>query len=62
MWLAIVLACSTPYAQSCIVFAKQEELFITEELCKEETDQVVLMMQSQGMFARPACFQIGKNL
>ena len=62
MWLAIVLACSTPYAQSCIVFAKQEELFLTEELCKEETDQVVLMMQSQGMFARPACFQIGKNL
>ena len=56
MWLAIVLACSTPYAQSCIVFAKQEEL------CKEETDRVTLMMQSQGMFARPACFKIGTNL
>ena len=62
MWLAIVLACSTPYAQSCIVFAKQEELFVTEELCKEETDRVTLMMQSQGMFARPACFKIGTNL
>ena len=62
MWLAIVLACSTPYAQSCIVFAKQEELFITEQLCKEETDRVTLMMQSQGMFARPACFKIGTTL
>ena len=58
----MVLACSTPYAQSCIVFAKNEELFITEELCKEETDKVTLMMQSQGTFARPACFKIGTNL
>jgi len=62
MWLAIVLACSTPYAQSCIVFAKQEKLFVTEELCKEETDRVSLMMQSQGMFARPACFKIGNKM
>jgi hypothetical protein len=66
MWLAMVLACSTPYAQSCIVFAKNEELFMTEELCKEETDEetdkVTLMMQSQGTFARPACFKIGTNL
>tara|TARA_Y100000004_G_scaffold145240_1_gene165670 strand:- start:25 stop:213 length:189 start_codon:yes stop_codon:yes gene_type:complete len=62
MWLAIVLACSTPYAQSCIVFAKNEELFITEELCKEETDKVIVMMQFQRMFARPACFKIGTNL
>ena len=58
----MVLACSTPYAQSCIVFAKNEELFMTEELCKEETDKVTLMMQSQGMFARPACFKIGETL
>ena len=62
MWLAVVLAGSTPYAQSCILFAKQDDLFATEELCKEETDRVTLMMQSQGMFARPACFKIGTNL
>ena len=62
MWLAMVLACSTPYAQSCIVFAKNEQLFMTEELCKEETDRVMVMMQSQGFFVRPACFKIGTNL
>ena len=62
MWLAMVLACSTPYAQSCTVFAKNEQLFMTEELCKEETDRVMVMMQSQGFFVRPACFKIGTNL
>ena len=25
-------------------------------------DRVTLMMQSQGMFARPACFKIGTSL
>ena len=54
MWLAIVLACSTPYAQSCILFAKQDDLFATEELCKEETEMGVAIMESQGFFYRPA--------
>ena len=62
MWLAIVLACSTPYAQSCILFAKQDDLFATEELCKEETEMGVAIMESQGFFSRPACFKIGTNL
>ena len=62
MWLAMVLACSTPYAQSCIVFAKNEELFMTEELCKEEVDMGVDIMEAQGFFARPACFKIGTSL
>ncbi len=62
MWLAMVLACSTPYAQSCIVFAKNEELFMTEELCKEETDKVTILMKSQSTFERPAPFKIGTNL
>ena len=62
MWLAIVLACSTPYAQSCILFAKQDDLFATEELCKEETEMGVAIMESQGFFSRPACFKIETNL
>ena len=62
MWLAVVLACSTPYANSCIIFAKQNDLFITEELCKKDVDMGVDIMEAQGFFARPACFQIGTNL
>tara|TARA_R100001086_G_C11785399_1_gene244753 strand:- start:688 stop:876 length:189 start_codon:yes stop_codon:yes gene_type:complete len=62
MWLAVVLACSTPYAQSCIVFAKQDDLFPTEQACKEEVDMGVAIMEAQGFFARPACFKIGTNL
>ena len=62
MWLAVVLACSTPYAQSCIVFAKQNDLFATEQACKEEVDMGVAIMQAQGMYARPACFKIGETL
>ena len=62
MWLAIVLACSTPYANSCIIFAKQNELFMTEELCKEDVDVGIAIMQSQGFYAVPACFKIGTKL
>jgi len=62
MWLAIVLACSTPSAESCIIFAKNNDLFITEELCKKETEMGVDIMEAQGFFARPACFKIGTNL
>jgi len=62
MWLAVVLACSTPYAQSCIVFAKQENLFVTEQACQEEVNMGVAIMESQGFYARPACFKIGNNL
>ena len=62
MWLAIVIACSTPYAQSCIIFAKQDDLFATEQACKEETDMGVAIMESQGFFSRPACFKIGETL
>tara|TARA_Y100001937_G_C7056040_1_gene301453 strand:+ start:125 stop:313 length:189 start_codon:yes stop_codon:yes gene_type:complete len=62
MWLAVILACSTPYAQSCIIFAKQNDLFMTEETCKEDVDVGVVMMQTQGYYAVPACFQVGQNL
>ena len=62
MWLAIVLACGTPYAHSCIVYAKNDVLFATEEACKEETAMGVDIMESQGFFARPACFEIGETL
>ena len=57
MWLAIVLACGTPYAHSCIVYAKNDVLFATEE-----TAMGVDIMESQGFFARPACFEIGETL
>ena len=62
MWLAVVIACSTPYADSCILFAKQDHLFATEKLCKEEVDLGVAIMKSQGIFSKPACFKIGTNL
>ena len=62
MWLAIVLACGTPYAHSCIVYAKNDVLFATEQACKEEVDMGVAIMQAQGMYARPACFKIGETL
>jgi len=62
MWLAVVIACSTPYADSCIIFAKQNDLFVTEELCKKEVDTGVSIMRSQGIFSKPACFKIGTNL
>tara|TARA_B100000700_G_scaffold231255_1_gene255893 strand:+ start:323 stop:511 length:189 start_codon:yes stop_codon:yes gene_type:complete len=62
MWLAIVLACGTPYAHSCIVYAKNDVLFATEEACKEEAYMGVDKMEAQGFYARPACFEIGTNL
>ena len=62
MWLAIVLVCSTPYSNSCTVFAKQDELFVTEESCKLETEQLASFMQIQGFYAQPTCFKIGETL
>ena len=62
MWLAIVLACTNPSALSCVVYAKPDKLFITEQECKVETETMVARMNELGAFARPSCIKVGTSI
>jgi hypothetical protein len=60
MWLAVVLACTSPFADSCQVLAKSDELFYSEAACMEETDTMVLYLTGKGVRASPRCFKVGE--
>ena len=62
MWLAIVLACTNPSALSCVVLAKEDEIFTTEQQCEIEARQMVALMNSKGIFAKPSCIKVGTSI
>lgn len=62
MWLAVILSCTSPLADSCQVLAKSDELFYSEAACKEETNTMVLYLTSIGVMASPVCFKVGETV
>jgi hypothetical protein len=58
MFLAIILACTTPSFQSCGVMVNTELLFLTEEQCHEDADPVAAYIRQQGTFAVPYCVKL----
>jgi hypothetical protein len=62
MWLAIVLACTNPSALSCVVYAKEDEIFITKQECEVETKAMAARMNQLGAFARPSCIKVGTSI
>ena len=60
MWVAVMLLCSDPSALSCQVIAKPEA-FYSEKSCIEEASTVASGFLSKGIYAIPACFEIGKS-
>jgi len=60
MWVAIMLTCLDPSALSCQVIAKPEA-FYSEQSCLEEAEAVATNLLQRGVYAIPACFEIGKS-
>lgn len=60
MWVGIMLLCYDPSALSCMVVAKPES-FYSEQSCLEEAADVATNMREQGIYAVPACFEIGES-
>jgi hypothetical protein len=60
MWVAIMLTCFDPSALSCQVIAKPEA-FYSEQSCLEEAGIVATSLLQKGVYAVPACFEIGKS-
>jgi len=58
MWIAFMLLCTGPSALSCVVMAKTEATFITEEACAQEALVVTRYFQEQGYLAVPQCIHI----
>ena len=58
MWVAVLLACYDPSALSCQVIAKPEA-FYSEQSCLEEAKGVATNFLQKGVYAIPACFEIG---
>jgi hypothetical protein len=61
MWIAVMLMCYDPSALSCMVIAKPEA-FYEEQKCLSEAEEVALTMRKKGIYAVPACFEVGKSL
>ena len=60
MWVAIMLVCLDPSALSCQVMAKPEA-FYSEKSCLEESEAIATSMLQKGIYAVPACFEVGTS-
>ena len=55
-----MLTCLDPSALSCQVIAKPEA-FYSEQSCLEEAEAVAIGFLQKGVYAIPACFEIGTS-
>jgi hypothetical protein len=60
MWVAVMLVCLDPSALSCQVMAKPEA-FYSEKSCLEESEAIATGMLQKGIYAVPACFEVGTS-
>ena len=60
MWVAVLLTCYDPSALSCQVIAKPEA-FYSEQSCLEEAEGVATNLIQKGVYAVPACIEIGRS-
>lgn len=61
MWLAVVLACQTLEAPSCIVMGNEKNLWYTQEECELDAVNMARTLISNGIYARPNCFKVGES-
>lgn len=62
MWLALVFYCMTPSVTSCTLMANTNKLHISEEACNTDALAMANSIIASGVFARAACFKVGKAL
>ena len=60
MWVAVMLTCLDVSALSCQVIAKPEA-FYSEKACLEEAEIVATSLLQKGVYAIPACFEVGTS-
>lgn len=60
MWLALVFYCLTPEVTSCTLMANVNKLHVTEEECNVDARTMANSIMANGIFARAACFRVGK--
>jgi hypothetical protein len=58
MFLSIVLACSSPNALSCTVFANVNDIFPTKEECLVDAYKVRDDFLETGVYAKAGCFKL----
>ena len=58
MFLSIVLACSSPNALSCTVFANVNDIFPTKEECLVDAFKVRDGFLETGVYAKAGCFKM----
>jgi len=60
MWLALVFYCLTPDVTSCTLIANVNNLHVLEQECNKDAIAMANSIMANGMFARAACFKVGK--
>ena len=56
MWLPIILLCSSPYAQSCLVITGNELVTTKEQCFANSVEKAQIAMKSPTVFqAKPMC-------
>jgi hypothetical protein len=50
------------HVSSCDVVANTEDLYYSEQECKNETAIVVNKLVSNGIAVRPKCFKVGDSV
>ena len=61
MWLAVVMACQTLEASSCIVMGNEKNLWYTRLECEQDTVNMAATLISNGIYAKPNCFKVGES-
>ena len=58
MFLAVVFVCSSMDIASCEVLANNGQLFTNPEECVQSANDFAFILQEEGYYARPGCFEL----
>lgn len=62
MFISVLLICMSLHVSSCDVVANTEDLYYSEQECKNNTAIVVNKLVSNGIAVRPKCFKVGDSV
>ncbi len=61
MWVGVLLMCLNPSALSCQIISKSEP-FYSEQECKSSSEKIANDLRAKGVYAVPACIEIGTSI
>jgi len=61
MWLAVVMACQTLEASSCIVMGNEKNLWYTRLECEQDAVNMAATHISNSIYDKPNCFKVGES-